>query len=1075
MYPIKPKTDLNDWIKWKVFVRNFYKSNVISPVLVKKPLDNRPYISITLYDENLIALLDSGANVNCIGSLSLYLLDKYKIKVTKPFKQIIKTADGKSQTVTGIFEVPLYLGNICKLVKFSVVPSLCVGMVLGSCFCKQFSLNINFQNNTWNIINYIDKIEINTVVEVPEQNTESTGINKILSSNQITSLNKVISLFRGISYDDRLGRTSKITAHIETGDAKPFKKRQYPLSPYLLEHLNKQLDKMLALNVVRPSYSAWNSPVLLVKKSSGDYRFCFDGRSLNEITKRDAYPLPRIDDILKMLANAKFMSTLDLSCAFWQIPLNEESKEKTAFSVPGRGLFEFNCLPFGLRNAAQITQRLMDNILGPKFSDKVFCYLDDIVITSSSFEEHLNLLKEVYDRLVDANLTINFNKCQFCRDSLNYLGFTVDSHGLRTSPQKVKAMVEFPKPRTSTQLKRFLGMISWYRRFISSCSSLTAPLNELLKGRKKHQPIKWNVNANRAFNDLKQRLISAPILSAPDFSLEFTIQCDASTLGLGGVLTQIQNGEEKVISYASRSLSRAEKNYSAVELELLSVVHFCEVFRGYIEGSHFKVITDNASLKYLRSMDRPSGRLCRWAARLSMFDFEVIHRKGKLHVTPDALSRAPLPLETNFLGIDLENLEPWYLKLRDKVSKHPEKYSNWMIKDNYLYKHLSDRIPLKTNISEWKLLVPLSQRRTILENNHSISTAAHLGYYKTLHRLKENFYWPRMCKDVLNFVKRCHTCNKQKANNARRFGLMGVQRKVTFPFQLISLDVMGPFPISSKRNRFLIAAQDYFTKYTMLKPVRNATAQNIVSFLEQIFLTYGVPHTILLDNATAHKGKVFQEFVKSYKIPNVFYNLKYFPQSNSVERLNRVVGTAIRSFIKESHKSWDQNIQQIQYAINTSQHEVTGFSPAFLNFGRTLPINGEYYGKNNLDLNLNDSSRSNYADELRKLPEIYSKVQQRLDKAYERAKNFYNLRRQDKVFSVGERVWKRNHVLSDAQKDFSAKLADRYTLCTVKRVISNISYELQDLAGTSLGRWHVSQLKPYFGSNTQLANLYCTT
>ena len=242
----------------------------------------------------------------------------------------------------------------------------------------------------------------------------------------------------------------------------------------MLKHLNGELDKMLALGVVQPSSSAWASPVLLVKKPSGEYRFCFDGRKLNSLTRHDAYPLPMVDQILNKLTGAQYLSSIDLKAAFWQIPLEDESREKTAFVVPGRGLYEFTVLPFGLCNAAQAQQRLMDTVLGPELDPYCFVYLDDIIISSSEFGKHLEILAEVYRRLKEANLTINLDKCEFCRSSLKYLGYVVDQEGLRTDPDKVAAILEYPLPQTVTQLRRFIGMSGWYRRFIKNFSDLSA-------------------------------------------------------------------------------------------------------------------------------------------------------------------------------------------------------------------------------------------------------------------------------------------------------------------------------------------------------------------------------------------------------------------------------------------------------------------------------------------------------------------------------------------------------------------------------------------------------------------------
>lgn len=1068
----KPETDISDWTNWKMTVKDFMKNKILpqtAPVFIEKSFDNRPYISVTLFDENVIALIDSGANLTCLGSLALNLLKRHKILLDKSKRRIVTTADGKAQKITGVCQLPLCINNICKIINVSVVPSLRCGLILGSDFCKTFSLMLNFQNNSWDIYSESNKLKVNVITELSEQSDRNKELKSNLSNENIIEMEKAVNLFKTLSPDGKLGRTNLIQAHIDTGDTKPFKKRQYRLSPYMLQHLNNELDKMIELDVIEPSFSPWNSPVLLVKKSNGEWRFCFDGRALNEVTKKDSYPLPFVDDILKMLANAKFISSIDLKSAFWQIPLDEESQEKTAFSIPGRGLFHFKVLPFGLSNSAQITQRLMDRILSPQLQPKVFVYLDDIIITSSTFAEHITLLSEVHRRLAEANLTVNFQKCNFFRDSLRYLGFVVDSQGLRTSSEKVKAMLNYPRPENTTQIRRFVGMCSWYRRFIPHFSTLISPLNDLLKGRGKKQSVPWNDKAQVAFDEIKQRLISAPVLAAPDFSLEFCIQCDASAFGVGSVLTQEQDGVERVIAYASRSLSAAERNYSTCEREILSLLHGCEIFRGYVQGVHFKVITDHASLRYLSKLSNPTGRLSRWALRLSMFDFEIIHRRGKFHVIPDALSRSVPVAEINTLGISLDELEPWYLKMRENINKSPEKYPQWMVKDGYIFKNISSKIILKTNISDWKLLVPLAQRQQVILDCHSNVNSGHLGYYKTMHRVAENFYWPKMRKDILKYVRQCDICSREKSLNTQRFGLMGAERKAAFPFQILAYDTMGPLPRSSKGNRFLLVAVDYFSKFVIMKAARQATAQAIVSFLEGIFLTYGCPQILLLDNASTHKSKHFDKFVKNYKIPKIWYNCHYHPQVNPVERVNRTIGTAIRCFLKDSHRKWDENISNIQMAINTAVHEVTGFSPAFLNFGRKVPVMGDYYDDISIsDMNNLGENRRSYVNELDKLPEIYKVVQERLNAAYQRSSNYYNLRKRDQVFHVGEKVWKRNFVLSSAADDFSAKLANRYVLCTVRRVLSKVAYELENLDGTPAGKFHVSKLKPYLGSNPSL-------
>jgi hypothetical protein len=459
----------------------------------------------------------------------------------------------------------------------------------------------------------------------------------------------------------------------------PIKQRPYWWSPYMLAEVNKEIDRMLENNVISPSDSPWSSPILLVKKSSGEYRLCFDGRRLNAVTKRDSYPLPRVDRILSMLRGAKYISSIDLKNAFWQIPLDSESRPKTAFAIPGRGLFHFNVLPFGLTNAAQRQQCLMDRIFGPELEPHVFVYLDDLIIIAPTFEKHVQVLREVIRRLRDAKLTVNAKKCQLFRSSLKYLGFIVDEHGLGTDPDKVAAMVSYPVPKTSTEIKRFVGMCSWYRRFIPHFSTLMSPINALLTGKRKRQKTEWTPEAQEAFQKIKDALVSAPVLSSPDFSKPFVIQTDASNTGLGAVLTQDLDGDERVIAYASRSLTKAERNYSVTERECLAVLFALEKFRPYVEGTHFTIVTDHYSLLWLNRMKDPAGKLARWSVKLNQFSFDLVHRKGKLNVVPDALSRLPAEIAAvdidSFLGVNLNDLDESYTRLRDNIIANPSKKS----------------------------------------------------------------------------------------------------------------------------------------------------------------------------------------------------------------------------------------------------------------------------------------------------------------------------------------------------------------------------------------------------------------
>lgn len=318
----------------------------------------------------------------------------------------------------------------------------------------------------------------------------------------------------------------------------------------------------------------------------------------------------------------------------------------------------------------------MDRLFGPEFAPNVFVYLDDIIIVSETFEKHIELLQTVFRRLKEAKLTVNISKCEFCKPSLAFLGFVVDKFGLRTNPDKISSITSFQKPTDVTGIKRFLGMAGWYRRFVPNFANLSAPITAIMKGKMKRQSVVWTPQAEDCFNLLKEALISAPVLSSPDFTRTFFIQSDCSDVGIGAALVQGEGADEHPIAYASRTLTSTERNYSVTEREALAVLYGIDKFRSYVEGTHFKVITDHSSLVWLKNLQNPTGRLCRWAVKLQAYDCEVLHRKGKLQVVSDFLSRIP---DINSLGVAKnEKRDAWCERMKQLVTDHSEKYPLWI-------------------------------------------------------------------------------------------------------------------------------------------------------------------------------------------------------------------------------------------------------------------------------------------------------------------------------------------------------------------------------------------------------------
>ena len=389
--------------------------------------------------------------------------------------------------------------------------------------------------------------------------------------------------------------------------------------------------------LVRKSASPWASPVVVVGKKGGDSRFCVDYRKLNAVTKSDSYPLPRIDDMLESFSGASWFSTLDLVSGYWQIAMDEADIEKTAFITPF-GLYEFKVMPFGLAYAPGTFQRLMNYILHEYLGKFVAVYLDDIIIYSKgTLESHLDHLKQVFETLRRANLMIKLKKCYFCMPNIHFLGHVVGRDGIRPDPEKIEKVKNFPEPKNISQLRSALGLFSYYRKFIKDFSKIAKPLNNLLK---KDELYVWTEKQQRAFDYLKQRLMNAPILTYPNFEKSFILYTDASGSGIGAVLMQKgADGKEYVISYASRSLNKAEQNYPITDQECLAVVWAIKHYQHYLELRPFTVITDHSALKWLQTFKIPKGRRARWVMELQQFRFDIKHRPGKANANADALSR----------------------------------------------------------------------------------------------------------------------------------------------------------------------------------------------------------------------------------------------------------------------------------------------------------------------------------------------------------------------------------------------------------------------------------------------------
>lgn len=463
-----------------------------------------------------------------------------------------------------------------------------------------------------------------------------------LNSDEKKSILDICLKFNDIFYlpNDNLTCTSTIEHEIKITDNTPIFTKSYRLPEIHKDEVDKQINKMLKQGIIRPSASPWSSPLWVVPKkvdASGTkkWRVVVDYRKLNNITVGDAYPLPNIEDILDQLGHSKYFTTLDLASGYHQIPVKETDRQKTAFTTPS-GQYEFTRMPFGLKTAPSVFQRLMNSVLSGLQGLQCFVYLDDIVIYASSLEQHSSKLKAIFDRLKLNNLKLQPDKCEFLRREVSYLGHVITSDGVKPNPDKVSAINNFPVPVDQKSIKIFLGLVGYYRKFISNFAQIAKPLTLLLK---KDTPFVWTDKQQISFDTFRTILMNQPLLKYPNFNQEFNLTTDSSNFAIGSILSQGDIGKDLPIAYASRTLNHAEQNYSTTEKELLAIIWSVNHFRPYLYGRKFKIITDHKPLTWLFNCKDPGSRLVRWRLKISEYDYEIIYKSGQQNSNADALSR----------------------------------------------------------------------------------------------------------------------------------------------------------------------------------------------------------------------------------------------------------------------------------------------------------------------------------------------------------------------------------------------------------------------------------------------------
>ena len=737
-----------------------------------------------------------------------------------------------------------------------------------------------------------------------------------------------------------LGVTNKVTHHIAL---QPGTHPSYVPS-YRLPHsqrllVQQKVDELLQEGVIQQSFSPWNSPLFLVPKKDGSYRPVIDFRKVNAVTVPDHYPLPVLSELLQSIGkNNTVFTSLDLLSGFWQIPLDEKSREITAFSTP-TGHYEWLRLPMGLRNAPLTFQRMVNTLFSGTIGKGLFVYLDDLIIVSKDMDTHLQQLALVFQKLTQAGLKVKLAKCEFLKSRIEFLGHLVDGDGIHIVDSKITVVKNLPTPTSVDHVCSFLGLAGYYRAFVKDFASIASPLTRLLK---KDVPFLWNDAQQNSFTQLKQALTQAPVLAFPDYALPFTMCTDASALGVGAVLMQAEEGKRPhAIAYASRVLNSAESKYSVTHLEALAVVWALKHFKDIIFGYPITVYTDHVAVTHLFQGRNLTGRLARWYLTIQQFEPTLKFLPGKANSVADALSRnIPVAAVTpiaNFTSADLskaQRQDPLWSKViyalesgDDSTLPHmPVPLSGFLLREDVLC-----RMGTVAKATVTQLVIPTSLVGTVLQLLHDTPPAGHPGRDRTLSMARKKYYWPTMRLDIEQHIARCLSCAETK-------GTTQTAPILEYPLPAAPFDVVGidllQLPRSLQGSSYVLVCVDHFSRFTVLAPLPNKAATTVAhALVSHLICPHTTPRVLLSDNGTEFKNQILQDICSQFNIQQTFITAHHPASNGLVERTNRKILEILRHLAGRFHETWEDWLSHVAASINGSVNSSTGKTPHYILYG----------------------------------------------------------------------------------------------------------------------------------------------
>ena len=883
-------------------------------------------LGLILAQKRRDVLVDTGASRSLIRrSVWLEICESSHRAPVVQTAEVLKSLSGHVLPTLGRTHIALK----GKSVPLYIVEDLKTDLLLGGDALGILEANINFKSHTVTLMGE----------SYPAQRAGS-------SDSQVAAVqtegDKWAACFPAV-FDGLSGLrcTNLVQMEIDTGDHLPISQRPYRLPLSKRQLVDEEIEKMLAEDIIERSSSPWASPITLVPKKDGSIRFCVDFRKLNAITTKDAHGLTNIQDIFDTLTGATIFTTLDLKSGYWQVAMSETSKSKTSF-ITHRGLYQFKRMPFGLCNAPGVFQRLMNHVLAPFIGKSVMVYLDDIVIFSRDPQEHEIHVQEVLQALEAAGLTAKLSKCDFSKPEVKLLGYIVSGQGIRSDPEKTRAIAEMAPPTDVKGVRSFLGLCNYYRQCIPNFAEVAYPLVQLTC---KYVRFVWGEKENKAWQTLRDLLVSDRVMSYPKLGRKYKLYTDACDYAVGAILCQEDDqGIERPVQYISKQLAGPSLRWAVIEKEAYAVIHALNKLRPYLYGAEFTIYTDHKPLKSLFLSEVKNTKIQRWAVLLAEYGAPIEYRKGANNIRADTLSRLRPRTDIHREGLTInavmeEEEIPWEFDdlEKDKVIREqrlmPEyalgigEEEEYIITDGLLF----TLRPPPGQPEYPRLVLPPSARFRVIRRAHT--EVGHQGMRKTLDRVQEAYRWPGLRRDIYKTISKCSRCAVHRTK--RQYAAPTSMPIAHYPSQILGMDMCGPFPESRQGNRYVLTIIDHCTGWVDVKPLRNKTAENVVQYLSNEYVPrYGPPEIVITDQGLEFKNREVEGYLESLGT-DVRHSTPFHPQTNGkIERFHRTFKGILRTFINARPNEWEDHIGPTLWAHRVSTSTVTGYTPFFLTYGR---------------------------------------------------------------------------------------------------------------------------------------------